>query len=462
MLKVVILCGGSGTRLWPLSRENFPKQFNKILGDNSLFQETLLRNNPLTTLYPKTQIEIISNAQYYFLLQEQSKEVQQNISTFILESLPKNTAAAIAFSAFNAKEDDTLLILPSDHLITNTQIYLQHIQQAIEIAKKGYLITFGITPSSPHTGYGYIQSNEGEVKQFVEKPDLELAKNYLAQGNYFWNSGMFCFQAGVFLEELKTYANPIYETAKHAFIAATKKDNALFIPLDQSEKIPSDSIDYAILEKSKKVYCLQSNFDWNDVGSFDSLSEEFLTPNSPYQNTTKLVAQESNNNFILSKKLVATIGVEDLIVIDTPDSLLISKKGSSQKVKDILPQIKAFDPSLTQFHQITHRPWGTYQVLLETPTYKIKQICVKPQKRLSLQKHLHRNEHWIVASGTASITLENSTFTLEHNQSTYIPMGKLHRLANLTQEDLIVIEIQMGSYLGEDDIIRVEDDFSRC
>ncbi|STP13211.1 GDP-mannose pyrophosphorylase [Helicobacter mustelae] len=454
MLRIVILCGGSGTRLWPLSRENFPKQFHKLFGESSLFQKTLLRNLPLKNLYTDAKIEVVSNEQYYFLLQNQSAEIGVEISSFICESVSKNTAAAIAFSAFHAKPSDILLVLPSDHLILDSKSYLEHIHKAIEIAQNGYLLTFGITPKEPHTGYGYIQSHQGIVKKFIEKPDLKHAKEYYKAGDFYWNSGMFCFQAKVFLQELECYAKNIYDHAKEAYLHARKDSpGVLVLPKEQSQKIPSNSIDYAVLEKSSRVYCLASDFSWNDVGSFDSLQS--CVENTP------IVTESSSNNFVLANKLVAMIDVEDLIVIDTQDSMLIAKKGSSQKVKNILPKIKQVAPELTQNHQFTYRPWGSYQVLLETPTYKIKQIVVKPQSRLSLQKHFHRNEHWIIVSGTAQITLESDTFALHPNQSTYIPMGKTHRLANLGKIDLVVIEVQIGEYLGEDDIVRIEDDFSR-
>ncbi|WP_332908894.1 mannose-1-phosphate guanylyltransferase/mannose-6-phosphate isomerase [Helicobacter anatolicus] len=460
MLKIVILCGGSGTRLWPLSREDYPKQFSKILGNRSLFQETLLRNLVLEK-EESAEIEIISNEKYHFLLENQSSEISQTIHHYILESLPKNTAAAIAFSAFNAKEKDILLVLPSDHLISNKELYYKTVKKAMEFARHGYLVTFGISPTSPHTGYGYIKSNQGVVECFKEKPDYNLAKSYFEDGGYFWNSGMFCFEAGVFLQELKTYAEEIFLSTKLAFQKARKRNNAFFIPQDMSEKIPSNSIDYAVLEKSQKVFCLESHFDWNDVGSFDSLSQEFGKKKEGF-NPIKVVSKESKNNFIMSDKLVATIGIEDLIIIDTPDSLLVSKKNQTQAIKDILPQVQKIAPHLIRTHQITYRPWGYYQILLETQTYKIKQIVIKPKSRLSLQKHFHRNEHWIVVSGRANVTLEDKVFILEPNQSTYIPQEKIHRLANLEEEDLVVIEVQMGSYLGEDDIVRLEDDFSRC
>lgn len=461
MLKIVILCGGNGTRLWPISREDMPKQFNKIFGTSSLFQETLLRNQKLFEI-SEAIFEVVSNQNYFFLLKDQAQEIQQNISSFILESCPKNTAPAITLSALNSKPDDILLVLPSDHLIKNHQEYITDVIKAIDMAKKDFLVTFGIKPLSPHTGYGYIQSSNGIVKKFIEKPDLKTAKDFLHSGNYYWNSGMFCFKAKTFLSELQHYAPEVFNSISEIFKNTPKEKDYFRLSEQQSKSIPSISIDYALMEKSKKVFCVESTFDWNDIGSFDSLSEEFIKPNSCYTNPTKTIQYESNNNFILSEKMVATIGIHDLIVIDTIDSLLLAKRGESQKVKNIIPLIKKDFPQLTQQHNITHRPWGTYSILLESKNYKIKKIVVKPNARLSLQKHFHRNEHWIVVSGTAHITLEDQNFELHTNESTYIPMGKIHRLANEGKIDLVMIEIQMGEYLGEDDIVRIEDDFKRC
>ena len=466
-LKIVILCGGNGTRLWPISREDYPKQFNRLFDSHSLFQHTILRNTPLLEEFDG-YFEVISNEAFFFIIQDQMQEIHQPLSHFILESIPRNTAGAITFSALNSNPDDILLVLPSDHHIQQSHSYLQCIKQAIHKATSSdYLITFGIKPQTPHTGYGYIQTHGEEVKCFIEKPDYKTAKSYLESGDYFWNSGMFCFQAKTFLEELKTYNSEIFETSADALSKAKQqniRDSIIRLPLDLSQKIPSASIDCALMEKSKKVHCIKANFLWNDIGSFDALSQEFQQKDlssSPFQNN-HVIQKDSKNNFILSEKFTATLGVENLIIVDTPDSLLVMQKGRSQEVKELIPLISQLNPQLTKNHNITYRPWGSYQVLLESSTYKIKKICVKCGCRLSLQKHHHRNEHWIVVSGTANITLEDKTFDLHPNESTYIPMGQTHRLANKGKIDLVLIEIQMGEYLGEDDIIRIEDDFRRC
>lgn len=466
-LKIVILCGGSGTRLWPISRESFPKQFNTLIGSHSLFQQTLLRNAPLLSL-EDASFEIISNEQFYFLIKDQAKNISIPIASIILESIPKNTAPAIALSALNAKPEDILLILPSDHYIQDSKHYIQTIYEAIDLAKQDYLTTFGIIPTSPHTGYGYIKAKDKIVQQFVEKPDLATAKSYIESKDFYWNSGMFCFRAGTFLNELKTHAKEVFDMTKNVYDHALREDihddwhksTCLRLSKDLSLNIPSISIDYALMERSKRVACVQADFKWSDIGSFDSLANEYdKSEKIPHPN---ILENDSKNNFILSDRFVATLGIDNLLVIDTIDSLLIAQKGRSEEIKNLIPQINTTHPHLTKFHALTYRPWGSYQVLLEAPTYKIKKILVKPQARLSLQKHCHRNEHWIIVSGNATITLEDRIFELHPNQSTYIPAGKAHRLANHGKIDLVIIEIQMGEYLGEDDIIRIEDDFKRC
>ncbi len=467
-LKIVVLCGGSGTRLWPISRESFPKQFNTLIGKHSLFQQTLLRNSPLLST-KGTTFEVISNEQFYFLINDQARDISIPISSIILESIPRNTAPAIAFSAFNANPEDILLILPSDHYIQDHTAYIQTIYEAIEFAKQGYLTTFGIVPTSPHTGYGYIQAKDNIVQQFIEKPNLATAKSYIKSKDFYWNSGMFCFCAGIFLNELKTYAKEVFDTTKNVYDHATKeniyneqnKNTCLRLSKELSLDMPSISIDYALMEKSKKVACIQAKFEWSDIGSFDSLANEYNKDKSKISQSN-ILQDDSKDNFILSDRFVATLGIDNLLIIDTIDSLLIAKKGRSEEIKNLISKINTTHPHLTKFHALTYRPWGSYQVLLESHTYKIKKILVKPQSRLSLQKHHHRNEHWIIVSGSATITLEDNTFELHPNESTYIPAGKAHRLANNGKIDLIIIEIQMGEYLGEDDIIRIEDDFKRC
>ncbi|PAF46804.1 mannose-1-phosphate guanylyltransferase/mannose-6-phosphate isomerase [Helicobacter sp. 12S02634-8] len=465
-MTITILCGGSGTRLWPLSRSLLPKQFVPLLHDTSFFTQTLLRNRPFIELFD-AHFQIITNQDHYFLAQDQAKKANTPIQSYILESLGKNTAPALTISTLDTIKhyggDEIILALPSDHLIKNTPNYQKAVQKAIEYAKKDYLVTFGICPTTPHTGYGYIRCSDSDcVEQFVEKPNLEMAQKYICEKNYFWNSGMFCFKASSFLHQMQTYAPKIYEICQKVY--ENSKQDGEYIRLDpkSSEELPEISIDYALMEKSPKVKCVIEELEWSDIGSFESLETQWDKDSLGNASKNALIAKESKNNFVIADKLVATIGIDDLIIVDTNDSLLIAKKGQSQKIKDIIHTLKTSHPHLAQIHTTAYRPWGNYTVLLESPSYKIKQIIVKPKSRLSLQKHFHRNEHWTIVSGSALITLGDKEIFLKANESTYIPMGQLHRLENPGKIDLVIIEIQVGEYLGEDDIIRIEDDFKRC
>ncbi|RDU61106.1 mannose-1-phosphate guanylyltransferase/mannose-6-phosphate isomerase [Helicobacter marmotae] len=474
-MTISILCGGSGTRLFPLSRELFPKQFVSLLPKedmgHSLFQETLLRNEFLLQAH-NGQFQIITNDNHYFIAQEQAHKCGITLEDFILESLSKNTAPALSIAALsvyeafclNRIEDDIILALPSDHLVKNMPMYQKAIEEAIALANKGFLVTFGIMPTSPHTGYGYIKAKDNIVEQFVEKPSLEDAKAYLADGHYLWNSGMFCFRAEVFLKELKTHAPDVYESCKLTLEASKESKGSHFIRLDKamSAHLPNISIDYALMEKSQKVACVCGEFEWDDIGSFESLSKQYPKDSANNASKNEFVSKDCSNNFIISNKLVAAIGVDDLMVIDESDCLLIAKKGHSQAIRDIVCMLKDSHPELTQVHRSAHRPWGSYCVLLESQNYKIKQIVVKPKGRLSLQKHYHRNEHWIVVSGSAYVTIGEHKSFLKANESTYIPMGEVHRLENPGVLPLVLIEVQMGEYLGEDDIVRLSDDYQRC
>ena len=457
----IILCGGNGTRLWPISRKLMPKQFVKLFNDQSLFQLTVERNNRVCD-----SNFIISNTEQYFLAIDQLEEDERynfEKAKFLLEPVGRNTAPAIALACFDLDPNEIVLVTPSDHLIKDEVEYGKVLVEAQRLAEEDNLVTFGITPEFAETGYGYIEGetidnvqctmdNEKQdlkgldVKAFHEKPDFETATKYLEAGNYYWNSGMFCFKAGVFLEELKKYSPKIYEASKLAYDGKVNlEEKQMRIKMDDMLNIPDDSIDYAVMEKSKIVKVIPSNINWSDVGSFDALAEEL--PN------------DENNNFVLSKKRTELIDVEDLIVIDTNDALLISKKGSTQKVKIIVDRLKEEKSDLPNIHLKVHRPWGTYEVLVDVPGYKVKRIEVKPGKKLSLQKHYHRNEHWIVVSGTATVTVGDKMELLRPNESTYIKMGEAHRLENAGKIPVVMIEAQVGEYTKEDDIVRLEDDF---
>ncbi len=450
----VILCGGSGTRLFPLSRSLMPKQFLKIFNGVSLFQKTLKRNQKSCK-----NSYIVSNDSQYFIAQDQIEELGLKSQNFLLEPIGRNTAPAIALASFGVHRDTILLVTPSDHLIKNQEEYEKVLLKAKELARKNFLVTFGIKPTYPETGYGYIEADEFNVKSFKEKPNIELAKDYLERGNFFWNSGMFCFKAGVFLDELKKHSPRIYETSKIAY-ERVKSDNLVRVKLENMQNIPEDSIDYAVLEKSDRVKVVPADINWNDVGSFDSLYSE-LDKDDDKNTLSDSINLNSKNNLIISKKRVATIDINGLIIVDSGDFLLVSKKGSSQKVKEVVKKLKDENSTLPNIHLEVHRPWGIFQTLEESGNYKIKKIIVKPKKRLSLQKHFHRNEHWIVVSGTATVRVDDREFLLRSNESTYIQMGKIHRLENSGVIDLVMIEVQVGQYLGEDDIVRVEDDFKR-
>jgi mannose-1-phosphate guanylyltransferase len=390
-----------------------PKQFVKLFEDRSLFQLTLQRNRDLCE-----QTVIVSNTDQYFLAVDQAEEIisdlPQSIS-FLLEPIGRNTAPAIALACLGVAEDEIVLVTPSDHLIKDQEAYAQAVEQAKDLARNDMLVTFGIKPDSPE----------------------------------------FCFKAGLFLAELKAYAPEIYRASLNAYESKQSiSDNQIRIRHEAMQAIPSESIDYAVMEESKCVAVVPVDMGWSDLGSFESLSCEVSSP-------ADLIEIDAKENLVLSTKQVALIDIDDLIVVDTPDALLISKKGSSQKVKEVVKQLNEKKSELTKVHNLVHRPWGTYEVLYAHDNYKIKRIVVNPGKRLSLQKHLHRNEHWIVVKGEATVQVGESIKTVSENESTYIKQEELHRLSNESDKPIVLIEAQVGSYTGEDDIIRIEDDFRR-
>jgi len=452
----IILCGGSGTRLWPISRTLMPKQFVKLFNDKSLFQLTVGRNSKICDSQ-----YIVSNTEQYFLALDQLAELNKQNNKYLLEPIGRNTAPAIALACMNLPKDEIVLVTPSDHLIKDEKEYKKVLAKAENLAKENNLVTFGITPTFAETGFGYIEANNLDVKAFHEKPDKKTAQNYVDAGNYYWNSGMFCFKAGVFLDELKKYSPNIYEASRQALQNITAYTNMTRIKHNDMINIPDDSIDYAVMEKSSIVKVVPSDINWSDVGSFDSLFEELPKDDNNNTKNDKYISVNSKNNLIYSKdKYIATVDIEDLIIVDTDDALLVSKKGSSQKIKQIVAEIRK-DTQLHNIHLQGFRPWGSYTVLEDSDGYKIKRIEVKPHKRLSLQSHKFRNEHWIVVSGIATITLNDKVFILKQNESTYIKAGDKHRLLNDTDENLVIIEAQVGSYIGEDDIQRFDDDFNR-
>lgn len=456
-MQVVILCGGSGTRLWPISRTLYPKQFVKLFQNESLFQKTVTRNSKLADSFT-----VVINQEQYFMGLDQIEDLKiPAAKCFILEPTGRNTAPAIAMAALAANPEEILLIVPSDHLIDKQADYETAVLKAKELAEKDRLVTFGIKPGYAETGYGYIEASGIEVKSFKEKPDATTAEMYVKAGNYFWNSGMFCFKAKVFLEELKTYAPDIYEHSLSTFNHA-RRDQAIRLQLEDMKSIRSESIDYAVMEKSQKVNVVPSDIGWSDLGSFDSLYETLPKDSNGNTFAENTIHIGSKNNLVIADdRLISTIDVEDLMIVDTRDAIVIAKKGSTQKVKDLVAEVKKRNSEMTNVHTTAHRPWGTYTILEENKGYKVKQITVRPKAKLSLQYHHHRSEHWIVVSGVATVTVGEKTFDLKQNESTFIPKESKHRLENRQDHDLTIIEAQVGSYLGEDDIVRLQDDYKR-
>ena len=443
----VILCGGSGTRLWPLSRTLMPKQFIRLFNAKSLFDLTLRRN-----FHAQKTIIVCNEAHYFLALDECGGK---KIDKFILEPFGKNTAAAITFAALCCDEDEILLITPSDHLIEDEAEYKKALLIAQSYANQDFLVTFGIKPSEPNTGYGYIKADKnGDVERFIEKPNLETAVKFIKEGEYYFNSGMFCFKAGVFLNEMKKYAPSIVKDVAAAIEGSVNEPNLLKISPNFMDKIEDISIDYALMQKSLNIKMVPLDAGWSDMGSFDELSKKMKSDGEPLQ-------IDASENFVIAKKPTALVDVQNLLVVDTEDALLIAKKGSSQKVKEVYKHFSNSLPEICEAHTSVYRPWGSYEVLGEGNGYKMKKIIVKPGKRLSLQKHFKRNEHWIVVEGEALVTIDSDKTPLKQNESIYIKKEQTHRLENTANTDLIVIEVQTGEYLGEDDIVRISDDYDR-
>ena len=443
----VILCGGSGTRLWPLSRTLMPKQFIRLFNGKSLFDLTLRRN-----VHAQKTIIVCNEAHYFLALDECGNK---KIDKFILEPFGKNTAAAITFAALCCDEDEILLVTPSDHLIEEEAEYKKALLIAQSYANQGFLVTFGIKPNEPNTGYGYIKADKnGDVERFIEKPNFETAMKFIKEGGYYFNSGMFCFKAGVFLGEMKKYVPSIVKDVTAAIEGSANEPCLLKISPNFMDKIEDISIDYALMQKSLNIKMVPLDAGWSDMGSFDELSKKI-------KNEGESLQIGASENFILTKKPTALVDVQNLLVVDTKDALLIAKKGSSQKVKEVYKHFSNSLPEICETHMSVYRPWGSYEVLGEGSGYKMKKIVVKPGKRLSLQKHFKRNEHWVVVEGEALVTIDDSEMQIKRNESIYIKKGQTHRLENTTNSDLIVIEVQTGEYLGEDDIVRISDDYDR-
>ncbi|MBI5557907.1 MAG: mannose-1-phosphate guanylyltransferase/mannose-6-phosphate isomerase [Deltaproteobacteria bacterium] len=465
LIQPIILAGGSGSRLWPLSRELYPKQLLNLTEECSLLQSTLKR---LAELPNSLAPVVVVGEAHRFLTLNQIKELGLNTRIeIILEPVGKNTAPAVCGAALfcraRSDEEMILLILPADHLIRKQQAFHDAVAEAVDLASRGRLVTFGITPSSPETGYGYIEKGEGnQVKSFVEKPDLLKAKQYLAAGNYFWNSGMFAFSEATLLAEMEKLSPDIF-SAMSAAVENGSQDKEFF-RLDRTSMTGcrDDSIDYAIMEKSGLVSVIPADLGWSDIGSWQAFWE--VADKDTHGNVLHgdVIAEEVENSFIRSEnRLVAAVGLKNMLVVETADAILVAPVDRSQDVKKIVSRLKKEGREEHLLHRTVYRPWGSYTILEEQTAFKIKRITVNPGVKLSLQMHHHRSEHWVVVRGTARVTCGEKVYLVLENQSTYIPCGEKHRLENPGVIPLELIEVQNGSYLGEDDIVRFDDDFGR-
>lgn len=467
-IRPVLLCGGSGTRLWPLSRTHYPKQFLRLTSERSLLQNTLLRLEGVPNL---GDVIAIANDNHRFLLAEQLQELGVK-ADILLEPAPRNTAPAVAAAAAHAlggadQQDVLLLVLPSDHLIADVEAFKRAIADAVPHAQAGRLVTFGILPVRPETGYGYIRRGAPlpggfVLDRFVEKPDLETAQRYFDAGDYFWNSGMFLFRADVFLDTLKRLNAGMQDSAAAAVSKARRDLDFIRLDADSFAASPADSIDYAVMEKIDDGVVVPLDAGWNDIGAWDALVDADSCDSSGNTLRGDVLALDTRDSLVFADgRLVTTVGVNNLVVVATPDALLVADKGSAQAVKRVVETLKAQGRIETEFQHVVHRPWGSYEGLAQGPRYQVKRILVKPGASLSLQLHNHRAEHWVVVKGTAKVTRGEETILLGENQSTYIPLGVVHRLENPGRIDLEIIEVQSGSYLGEDDIVRLEDHYGR-
>jgi len=463
MLTPVILSGGSGTRLWPLSRELYPKQLLKLVGTHTMLQDTARRLDGLDAGPPI----VVCNEEHRFLVAEQLRQLGTPARAIILEPVGRNTAPAIALAALQAAPDDLLLILPADHVIRDTAAFRAAVTRALPAATAGRLVTFGVVPNAPETGYGYIRrgASDGEafrIAQFVEKPDAARAAQFVASGEYTWNSGMFLFRADRYLAELERLA-PDIAAATRAAVAAAKPDLD-FVRVDKAafEACRSDSIDYAVMEKTGDAVVVPLDAGWSDVGSWDALHGASAADARGNVTQGDVVAEDSDGCFLFAEsRLVATVGLRDHVVVETKDAVLVAPRDRVQDVKRLVSRIKAGGRTEHLLHREVFRPWGSYDSIDFGDRFQVKRLTIKPGAQLSLQLHHHRAEHWIVVAGTARITCGEKDFLLQENESTFIPLGVKHRIENPGKVPLHIIEVQSGSYLGEDDIVRFEDRYGR-
>lgn len=467
-IQPVILAGGTGTRLWPLSREIYPKQLLCLTGQSSLLQTTLERVNGLAETRPPI---IVVGEEHRFITRSQVDELDisdcDGDYTILLEPVGRNTAPAISgaveYVAQTSDDDLVLLVLPADHLIRNTEAFYAAVSEAVGKAQQGAIVTFGIEPNKPETGYGYIErGDDGRVLSFKEKPELSVAEKYLEAGNYFWNSGMFAFTIGTFRLEMQKYGPDILAAMAEAVAAGTRDERFYRFGEEQMARCADESIDYVLMEKTDRAVVVSADLGWSDIGSWQALYEVLEKDASGNVSRGDVLLEDTRNSLIRAEDLmIAAVGLEDTLVVETADAVLVAPLSRSQDVKKIVNKLKAESRSEFKFHQTVYRPWGSYSVLAIQPRYQIKKITVNPHQKLSLQMHHHRHEHWVVVKGAALVTNGDKDILLHEDQSTYIPAGNQHRLENPGVIPLELIEVQIGSYLGEDDIVRFEDIYGR-
>lgn len=469
-LHPVVLSGGSGSRLWPLSRTLLPKQFLPLLANRSMLQQTLLR---LEGIEHRTSPVIVCSSEHRFLAAEQMSEIGISPLAHILEPAGRNTAPAVAVAALAVAQSDpegVMLVLPADHLIREIEPFHRAVVQAAEHATAGKLVTFGIVCKSPETGYGYIERGSPmpgpkgcfQVARFVEKPDLERARQFVKAGTFYWNSGMFVFRADRYLEELARFRPDILQAVREAWDKRAQDLDFCRLDPQAFKHCPSESIDYAVMERTSAAVVVEADIGWSDIGSWSSLWEASTADGQGNVCAGDVILDGVRNSYVRAEsRLVAAIGVEDLVIVETSDAILVTRKDQAQRVKDTVETLKAGQRDEYLVHRRVYRPWGYYEGLDSAERFQVKRIMVKPGCKLSLQMHHHRAEHWVVVSGTARVVRGEDTILLSENQSTYIPLGVKHRLENVGKLPLHMIEVQSGSYLGEDDIVRFEDDYKR-
>ena len=468
----VILCGGAGSRLWPVSREQRPKPFIRLADGQSLLQKTWLRAAALSNVQ---EILTVANRDLFFQIEDEYREAakafkEKAVDSYILEPFGKNTAAAAAAAALRIAlshgEDALLLVLAADHLIADEKAFKEAVRQAMVLAEQGRLVTFGIRPESPETGYGYIEFAGKDVLRFIEKPSFEKAREYVSSGRFLWNSGMFCFSAKTLIREMENHCPGILACARDCL----KKSNEMVgkgsfqVELDGEAfgRMPEESLDYAVMEKSRNVAVVSCDIGWNDIGSWSSMAMTLKPDAQGNRVQGEVLLHDASHCYIQGDgRVIAALGVKNLVIIDTPDALLVADRDRSQDVKRVYSLLKSRGHEVHKIHRTAHRPWGTYTVLEEGPGFKIKRIEVKPGKSLSLQAHQKRSEHWVVISGKAAIVRGEEEFCVNANESTFIPAQTKHRISNQESVPLILIEVQCGPYLGEDDIVRFQDEYGR-